>query len=70
MNPRSPAPITSEQPFDRLEALAELRRLGETLDGQAKSGVPEAELDSTLRLMRGVHSRITDELARGFATRS
>lgn len=56
---------TMTQPFNHQAALADLRRLGRTLDRQVtqQTGATTSELDATLHEMQLVHGGIMTHLA-------
>ncbi|PYC78619.1 hypothetical protein C7C46_16095 [Streptomyces tateyamensis] len=61
-HPRITAGRTLTAPFNRLDALTDLRQLGHVLDAQAIGGATDAELDATLSVMGEVHERIAAHL--------
>lgn len=62
--PALPPGESPDNPYTPHDAQADLRRLGQLLDQQARSGASSAELDVTLRSMRTAHERIIGEQTR------
>ncbi|MFI9271725.1 NUDIX domain-containing protein [Kitasatospora sp. NPDC052896] len=62
--PLPPPGSSLGRPYDRTEALDDLRALGRQLSHQVSTGTGAGatELDATLSVMRAVHDRITAEL--------